>query len=213
MKATACLILVWGFFVRLFAFNFNWFDICLFIRSICFYTSKKALWLGQLFSKKMIIFLRYSLNPVCHSVISLFSEVIGSKCFFLLGINNSWFHCCFHEGVPFCGEYWCFWMAQRGLSPCVFAQHWISKGISFLLVPFAGPFQMNKNGSISEWNPAQNSPTATSFHTSMPGGSAEGWQAFNILPECQVCKWDYKPVTTVMAGIMWTPVHPMLDAG
>lgn len=163
MKATACLILVWGFFVRLFAFNFNWFDICLFIRSICFYTSKKALWLGQLFSKKMIIFLRYSLNPVCHSVISLFSEVIGSKCFFLLGINNSWFHCCFHEGVPFCGEYWCFWMAQRGLSPCVFAQHWISKGISFLLVPFAGPFQMNKNGSISEWNPAQNSPTATSF--------------------------------------------------
>lgn len=51
---------------------------------------------------------------------------------FLLGIDSNWFHYRLHKGVPFCGEYWCFWSLngeERGLSPCVFAQHWISKGV------------------------------------------------------------------------------------
>lgn len=146
---------------------------------------------------------------------------------FVLGINNSWFQSCLHGGVPFRGKRWCFWSRngrERSLSPCIFAQHWVSRGVSFcrccLLVCF-------KRTRAEGWeNSTQN---RIHRHQALGGtgrrsnkeagsrtcceGSAEGGRAFSMLTEYQGCKWDYKAVTTVVAVVPGTPVPPVLEAG
>lgn len=146
---------------------------------------------------------------------------------FLLGINNSWFHYCLHRGVPFHGECWCFWSRngrERSLSPCIFAQHCISKSVSVCRCCLIIFFKLTRTEG---W---ENSiQTRVHRHQVLGGtrrrsseeagsrtcceGSAEGGRAFSMLTKCQGCKWDYKPVTTVVAVVLGTPVPSVLDAG
>lgn len=61
-------------------------------------------------------------------------QVIGSKCFFYWAEIIAGFTTAYMKESHLCGEHWCFWSLngeERGLGLCVFAQHWISRGVSF----------------------------------------------------------------------------------